>query len=504
KGLAVLAGLCLMATFSAFNAFAQPAPIPQTGMTVTYFPYDDGEYQAGVAWPDPRFTDNGDGTVKDNLTGLTWTKNANTMAIKVNWDAALAFCENLDLGDGGDDWRLPNIRELESILDWGIVGLTIPSFSHGHPFINAQADYYWASTSLDSSPKLAWTVFMGRGDASLFPKSASSFNYAWCISGDTSLPAPVPQTGQTDCYDSAGTDIDCKGTGQDGEYQAGVAWPDPRFTDHGDGTVTDHLTGRMWTKDAQEIPGTNVNENFDEAIVITIANEVAANFVFAGYDDWRMPNILELWSLIDFGSSGPALPEGHPFITIEADFYKSSLYWSNSMDQGGYWGPYYMGWGINMSQGYITSWFTSSAVRTWVVREATVPSGRACPLSKTINHNERVHTLRDLRDTRLTKSKGIKLVSMYYANASEISIILDKNPVLTTRLKDLVEENIGVVEALIAHGSAPVNKDGVEDVVSFLKELKKGGSKKLGKAVDTIIKGIRGGGLLEEVGLRIK
>src|SRR4030065_25911 len=49
----------------------------------------------------------------------------------------------------------------------------------------------------------------------------------------------LPQTGQTKCYDTAGTEIACAGTGQDGEIQAGVAWPDPRFQDNGDGMITD-------------------------------------------------------------------------------------------------------------------------------------------------------------------------------------------------------------------------------------------------------------------------
>ena len=63
----------------------------------------------------------------------------------------------------------------------------------------------------------------------------------------------LPQTGQTKCYDTNGNQIPCAGTGQDGEIQAGVAWPNPRFTDNGNGTVTDNLTGLMWTKDANPV-----------------------------------------------------------------------------------------------------------------------------------------------------------------------------------------------------------------------------------------------------------
>ena len=64
---------------SASIVWAQPAPIAKTGQTTSYATGDDGDLQNGVALPAwyPRFTDNGDGTVTDNLTGLMWAKNAN-------------------------------------------------------------------------------------------------------------------------------------------------------------------------------------------------------------------------------------------------------------------------------------------------------------------------------------------------------------------------------------------------------------------------------------------
>ena len=66
-----------------------PAPVPKTGQTISYEPGDDGYYQKGVAWPNPRFTDNGDGTVTDNLTGLIWLKNANCFGTRT-WATALS------------------------------------------------------------------------------------------------------------------------------------------------------------------------------------------------------------------------------------------------------------------------------------------------------------------------------------------------------------------------------------------------------------------------------
>ena len=60
--------------------------------------------------------------------------------------------------------------------------------------------------------------------------------------------APVEDTGQQGCWDTGGLETACSGAGQDGELQAGVNWPTPRFTDNGDGTVTDNLTGLIWLK----------------------------------------------------------------------------------------------------------------------------------------------------------------------------------------------------------------------------------------------------------------
>lgn len=64
------------------------------------------------------------------------------------------------------------------------------------------------------------------------------------------MAAPARRTGQTGCWDASGTSISCTGTGQDGDHLAGVAWPSPRFTNNGDGTVTDNLTGLIWLTNA--------------------------------------------------------------------------------------------------------------------------------------------------------------------------------------------------------------------------------------------------------------
>jgi len=101
----------------------------------------------------------------------------------------------------------------------------------------------------------------------------------------------LPQTGQTKCYNTAGTEIACAGTGQDGDIQAGVAWPNPRFTVSGE-CVTDNLTGLMWPKNANLV-GLNLL-TWNEAI------DFANNLTLCGHSDWRLPNMNELKSLINY------------------------------------------------------------------------------------------------------------------------------------------------------------------------------------------------------------
>ena len=141
-----------------------PAPLAKTGQTVSIAPGDDGALQKGVAWPNPRFTDNANGTVTDNLTGLIWLKNANcfdsTDKGLTSWDSALDHADILasgacGLSDGSraGDWRLPNRNELTSLLD---LGQRDPALPRGHPFTSFQANRYWSSTA--SSPRSAWRV----------------------------------------------------------------------------------------------------------------------------------------------------------------------------------------------------------------------------------------------------------------------------------------------------------------------------------------------------------
>jgi len=136
------------------------ALVAATGQTVSYAIGDDGFYRKGVPAPNPRFTDNLDGTVTDNLTGLIWLKEGGCFSPTL-WLGALAAADRLrdgvcGLSDGSvaGSWRLPNRNELLSLLHDGS-GLPLD-----HPFIKPEEPeyFYWSSTTYPNGPTTAWTV----------------------------------------------------------------------------------------------------------------------------------------------------------------------------------------------------------------------------------------------------------------------------------------------------------------------------------------------------------
>jgi hypothetical protein len=146
--------------------------LPGTGQTISYAPGDDGAVQAGGALS---YTDNGDGTVTDHKTRLTWEKKTTANVNGVyTWYAALDYAAELNAMNGGqgfagyNDWRLPNVRELQSIVDYSRSAPCIdPVFGPTMGTLNFVD--YWTSTSWSPSPQNnAWSVdFAGAGGTGL-------------------------------------------------------------------------------------------------------------------------------------------------------------------------------------------------------------------------------------------------------------------------------------------------------------------------------------------------
>src|SRR5262249_46493822 len=108
---------------------------------------------------------------------------------------------------------------------------------------------------------------------------------------------PLPATGQTSCWDSSGNSISCTGTGQDGEVQAGAPLS---YTDNGDGTIADNntrLVGEKLTQDGS-VPDTSNPYTWEDAFPVPVATLNSMNF--AGHNDWRVPNVKELGSIVNY------------------------------------------------------------------------------------------------------------------------------------------------------------------------------------------------------------
>ena len=362
--------LSLLLLLQAVPAFAAAIALPQTGQIISYSTGDDGNVRAGVTWPEQRFTDNGDESVTDNLTGIIWAKSANAPGPSVcdpvkskTWQGALDYiaCLNTNNYLGHSDWRLPNINELFSLTDFSKYN---PSLPLGHPFAdveNSGTDVYWSSTvHARFHTYYAWRICFW--DGTLAESSKAGEYYVWpvrtgiCASADSSK-ACVSRTGQTTSY----------ATGDDGDLEAGIAWPSPRYSDNNDQTVTDNLTGLSWTKDS-ESPGPSTCSPGGYKTWQGALDYVAClnTNKYLGYNDWHLPNINELYSLIDRSKYNPAASSGHPFSSLSSDVFWTSTTYSRDTN---------FAWIIGMEYGYLSFGYKSQAAYdVWPVRNGPVVS----------------------------------------------------------------------------------------------------------------------------------
>src|SRR5204862_6889486 len=143
----------------------------------------DDEICDGVAWPGQRFTDNQDGTVTDKLTKLIWLKNANAFGLRT-WEQSLTDCNRVasgshGLSDGSNpgDWHLPNIKEIESLIDYNRFGPCLPE---GRPFQETiRPSSYWTSTSVAYVPSQSMFIILGVGPA-IFESKEHTF-FVWPV-----------------------------------------------------------------------------------------------------------------------------------------------------------------------------------------------------------------------------------------------------------------------------------------------------------------------------------
>ena len=338
----VAGGSLTGADFSAYDGTDPRIQLPRTGQTASWAAGDDGGSQLGVAWPANRFTDNQDGTVTDHLTGLVWLQDAG-FTPPADWNGALAAVQQLASGQAGladgsraGDWRLPNLNELESLIDVSRSGPALPA---GAPFTGVAQGNYWTSTPYyggKGGSSQAWAIRMsdGRwinGDQSRM----TAANGVWAVKGTGAQGVVhLPATGMW---------VICQ-AGDDGSVQSGVGLTSPRWIDNQDGTETDSMTGLVWLRQAGAIQGT-----WDQ-VLAQVAGLGAGTAGLADGSrpgDWRLPNRRELASMADRMQTNEADYFGFTFYAndgsvfqpaifatspAQAGFQPSAYYWTSSTD----------------------------------------------------------------------------------------------------------------------------------------------------------------------------
>lgn len=340
----------------------------------------DANYLSGV---EMTFKDNGDGTVTDENTGLMWQQ---TPPIEgMTWAQAKEYCENLEFG-GYSDWRLPTLKELFSISN----------FSEGWPYIDSEYfnlagdqiskdQQYWADNkyvgeTVEGRDDAAFGVNHVTGHIKAYPAGSNMGDGArgqqgergqrppmasnnqnrgqrpqMQASGEGSMPPPPNgQRGQQNGENGQGEQQRRPGgqAGQQGRPMGnpmakqvravrGDVYGENNFADNGDGTISDLATGLMWAK-----------ADNGEGIEWVNALPYAESATLAGYSDWRLPNVKELQSIVDYSrapsskSVEPAIDsifDCTPFVN-EAGDDDYGYYWTNTSACFTKGRPFYFAW----------------------------------------------------------------------------------------------------------------------------------------------------------------
>jgi hypothetical protein len=346
-----------------FHSAAHAYKLPDTGQTECNDDAGDiidcnGTGQDGAYNINPMsFTDNGDGTVRDNNTGLMWQKcvvgqeayQATCIGIPTDFNGDQAFGINNaqfnshGLNACGDsttgnhtDWRLPTKKELLSIVDYGnSVPATDPIYFPNVPVTFQDQSYYWTSTYYAGYSNDVWEADMWHGGVAIYylptPQQYDTNGYVRCVRGGQTSLNFTNNRGQTS----------------------------PSLANNDDGTVTDNRTGLIWQKCSSGLnndsscSGNISKYTWDQALAYCKSLSLGSSI----YSQWRLPNIKEIESLSDDTVYHPAI-NSVAFPNVPSGY--QSYYWSSTTDAGG---PD-QAWVVDFSSGIVDESFKVSFAGT--------------------------------------------------------------------------------------------------------------------------------------------
>lgn len=240
--------------FSFTTGKANVLPRLRTGQTTSYADYDDGWYAEQSLGLERSFMrDDTNNIVTDNITGFMWqdTLTSGVFATDLN-----STCQTLNLGQYSN-WTAPSIEELFSIVDIPAINPSI--FSVFQNTETSSYRFYWTSTPYARISSMTWALsFMSANDNTYYDQ----LNYYKCL---------IKSNNYSSHYERI----------------------------NNDSIVIDTNSGLIWEDN---------NHTSDTKIDWNSAISYCENLQQGGYEDWRMPNINELYMLADRTKYSPAMP----------------------------------------------------------------------------------------------------------------------------------------------------------------------------------------------------
>ena len=268
--------------------------------------------------------------IRDNVTGLVWeiktASGIHSFNEKVTWQnrGGLANATNSEGLCGITSWRVPSLTELLTIANNGRQNPAndVPRFP------NSKSQSYWTDDAISGVATNAWTVnfFSGIGNS----KAKTQTFQVRLVAGD----------------------------------YAATRFEGARFVDNADGTLIDLVTGLMWKRCPEGLTGDGCAEGAVSNKVWGVAMKTARDSTFAGYDDWRLPNLKEIQTLVDVSKNNPAQDT-----TVFPNPTNVLNYWTSSLTKKP--DPLTQSWKINFQRGIpATGVRTGSTNAQWLVRDA--------------------------------------------------------------------------------------------------------------------------------------